>query len=268
MTPYSSEISEHELTTLTSDLDQLHNDTKPHFLAAVEDLGQTLREELDKVVRGERTAATRRNFLRGGLVTAGAIGGGLIVAGCGSSSTSSSSTGAASSATGGGAATDLAVARLAASLEVLAVSTYGTALTAAGQGAFGAVPPAFGNFATVAQMQHRDHQNAWNGALSAAGQQPQTSPDPKYKTIVDQAIPGLKTIADVAGLALTLEMVALETYVKGAQLVTVKANRQVALTIAPVEAQHAAVLNYILGKYPVPFTQIPTDMAASPSDLG
>ncbi|HET9050950.1 MAG TPA: ferritin-like domain-containing protein [Candidatus Dormibacteraeota bacterium] len=259
-------ISDAELDGMTGELRQAHNDTRPQFLAAIDDLAGVLREQADRVRSGEHLASTRRNFLRGGLVTAGALGGGLMVAACGSSSDSSTASGAG--ATTGGESTDLVVARLAASLEVLAVATYGTALTAAGTGAFGTVPPAFANFAQTAQMQHRDHQNAWNSALTAAGLQAQTAPDPKYKAVVDQAVPGLKTIADVASLALTLETVAVETYVKGAQLVTAKSSRQIALTIAPVEAQHVAVLNYVLGKYPVPDTQIGTDMAASPSDLG
>lgn len=268
MTARHVAISDAELDGMTDALRQMHNDTKPQFLSALDDLAGVLRGEAEKVRRGEHLASTRRNFLRGGLVTAGALGGGLLVAACGDSSTSSSTSDTGAGASSGGGGPDLAVARLAASLEVLAVATYGTALTAAGTGAFGAVPPAFANFAQTAQMQHKDHENAWNSALTGAGLQAQTTPDPKYKAIVDQAVPGLKTIADVAGLALTLETVAVQTYVKGAQLVTAKANRQVALTIAPVEAQHVAVLSYVLGKYPVPDTQIGTDMAASPSDLG
>jgi hypothetical protein len=58
-----------------------------------------------------------------------------------------------------------------------------------------------------------------------------------------------------------------ETHTAGAALVTVKANRLVALTIAPVEAQHIAILNYVLGQYPVPYSFIQSDMAASPEDL-
>ena len=162
---------------------------------------------------------------------------------------------------------DLTVARLAASLEALAVSTYQTVLTAAGNGSLGTVPPAIGTFVTTAKKQHTDHQNAWNGALTGAGEQPQTAPDPHYNKIVMAALPGVKTVTDAAKLALTLETVAVETYTAGSALVTVKANRLVALTIAPVEAQHIAILNYVLGQYPVPYSFIKTDMAASPNDL-
>jgi len=51
-------------------------------------------------------------------------------------------------------------------------------------------------------------------------------------------------------------------------IVPAKANRAVALSIAPVEAQHIAILNFVLGMYPVPSTFIMTDKAASVTDLG
>ncbi|SEM18247.1 hypothetical protein [Streptacidiphilus jiangxiensis] len=40
-----------------------------------------------------------------------------------------------------------------------------------------------------------------------------------------------------------------------------------AATIAPVEAMHAAILNYVLGQYPVPDDFLGVDKAASPSLL-
>jgi hypothetical protein len=137
----------------------------------------------------------------------------------------------------------------------------------AGRGALGAVPPAIATFVTTAKMQHSDHANAWNSALVGAGQQPQTAPDPHYTRIVQQALPGVKTVVDAARLALTVETVAVETYSAGSALVTDRKNRQVALSIAPVEAQHVAILHYVLGQYPVPDSFVKTDMAASPSDL-
>ena len=256
------QITERELRVMTSDLDQLHRDHLPELRSRFAGFGDELAEQVDRVRGLAHRDATRRNFLRGGLVTAGALGGGALIAACGSAGVASTTQPTAA------ASTDLTVARLAASLEVLAVSTYSTALMGAQAGSFGAVPPAFGTFATTARAQHMDHQNAWNSALASAGLSPQTNPDPKYKAVVDNALPGLHTIGDVAKLALTLETIAYETYTKGSSLVTTKQNRLVALTIAPVEAQHAAILSFILGQYPVPSSFIATDMAASPSDLG
>jgi hypothetical protein len=39
------------------------------------------------------------------------------------------------------------------------------------------------------------------------------------------------------------------------------------LSIAPVEAQHVAILNFVLGRPPVPDAFSRTDMAASTRDL-
>ena len=264
--------SDAELLKLTRELDEHHRDTENRRNTAFADLSEAFASELGKIRHATHVAASRRNFLRGGIVSAGVLGGGLILAACGSDSSSSAAAGGTDSGSGSAAGSsslsgDLAVAQLAASLEILAVNTYQTALSAAGKGAFGAVPPSFGTFAQTAMSQHKDHGDAWNGALQKNGQAAVTTPNPKYGKIVSDAVPTLKTIADVAKLALTLETVALETYTAGSGLVTDKANRGVALTIAPVEAQHVAILNFVLGQYPVPDSFIKTDMAAGLDSL-
>jgi hypothetical protein len=262
------DLSERELVAMTRDLDQMHQDLFPRLRLAVAEMTEGWREWAEREQAISRLSASRRNFLRGGLVTAGALGGGMVVAACGGTSASTAGSGGAVSSTSATSqSVDLTVARLAASLEVLAVNTYQTVLDAAGKGALGTVPPAIATFVTSAKMQHSDHANAWNGALTRAGQQAQTAPDPHYRKVVDAALPNVKTVVDAARLALTLETVAVETYTAGSALVTDKKNRLVALTIAPVEAQHIAILNYVLGQYPVPDSFIKTDMAASPSDL-
>jgi rubrerythrin len=103
--------------------------------------------------------------------------------------------------------------------------------------------------------------------MKSAGRPVKTAPDPHYNKVVDAALPNVRTVVDAARLALTLETDAVETYTAGSMMVTSPAHRLVALTIAPVEAQHAAILHYVLGQYPVPDAFIKTDMAASPQDL-
>ena len=261
------DVSERELRAMTGDLDEMHADLFPRFRVVLAEMAEGWRDGVEHERSLARLRASRRTFLRGGLVTAGAVGGGAVLAACGSSPDASSAVNATSSSSSSGGSPDLTVARLAASLEVLAVNTYQTVLAAAGKGSLGTVPPAIATFVTTAKMQHSDHANAWNSALVGAGMQAQTAPDPHYNKIVQQALPSVKTVVDAAKLALTLETVAVETYTAGSALVTDKKNRQVALTIAPVEAQHVAILNYVLGQYPVPDSFIKTDMAASPNDL-
>ncbi|MGH7746651.1 MAG: ferritin-like domain-containing protein, partial [Candidatus Dormibacteria bacterium] len=197
------DLSEHELLVMTRDLDQMHRDLFPRFRVAVAEMTEGWREWAEGERAISRLSASRRNFLRGGLVTAGALGGGMVVAACGSSGTSGSGT-SVNSSSATTQSVDLTVARLAASLEVLAVNTYQTVLDAAGKGALGTVPPAIATFVTTAKMQHSDHANAWNSALTGAGQQAQTAPDPHYQKVVTGALPGVKTVVDAAKLALTL----------------------------------------------------------------
>ncbi|HEX3604428.1 MAG TPA: ferritin-like domain-containing protein [Candidatus Dormibacteraeota bacterium] len=246
------EMSESELLAMTREVDQMHRDLFGRFRAAVAE-----------VTEGRR--ATRRTLLRGGLAAAGTLGGGAVLAACGGSNPPSGSVNTSSSTSAENI--DLTVARLAASLEVLAVNTYQSVLDAAGRGSLGTVPPAVATFVTTARMQHADHASAWNSALTGAGLAAQTAPDPHYNKEVQGRLPIVKTVTDAAELALTLETVALETYTATLGLVADRRHRLVALTIAPVEAQHVAILNYLLGRYPVPDGFIRTDMAASPGDL-
>ena len=115
--PREMQISDAELLRMTRELDDMHHDAMPRFHDALSDLTESVREELAGVRRASRLQATRRNFLRGGLVTAGALGGGMLVAACGSSSSTSTTPAATPSP-------DLKLMELAASLEVLAVATY------------------------------------------------------------------------------------------------------------------------------------------------
>jgi hypothetical protein len=264
------EASEWELLALTRDLDEMHRDLLPRLRAAVAGLADEWREQVEAAVRSSRLDATRRSFLRGGLATAGALGGGLVATACGGGSSSSGTgtvtTSSSSSTTAG--SPDLAVARLAASLEVLAVTTYQRVLDAAGQQKLGSVPPAIATFVTTAKAQHADHQSAWNSALVGAGRPPQTTAAPRYQAVVDRALATVTDVPGAARLALTLETLAVETYTAGALAVSEAGHRQLALSIAPVEAQHVAILNFLLGSYPVPDAVTRTDMAASTSDLG
>ena len=129
--------------------------------------------------RVARTATDRRTFLAG----TGAAGVALVVAGCGSSPTTANSpvpTGFSSSATpsSGG---DAAVAKTAASLEVLAVATYKAAGAAATGGHLGAVPPAVVTFVTTAAAHHQAALDKWNAVLARAARPP-SRPHPPTST--------------------------------------------------------------------------------------
>ncbi len=248
-------ISEHELTVMTRDLEQIHNDVgRPAMDRAVDEWT-------------ERSRTSRRGFLIG----AGAVAGGALLAAC-SSGSSSSTTTTSTSAGGSGSSTsakltgDLAVAAVAASLENLAVAAYGDVLTAAAAGKLGTVPPAVGNFVTTVKAQHTQHAQAWNSAIVAAGHPAVTAPDPVLVPVVKKDFAKVTDVTGAAMLALTLEDIAAATYQAAVGAVKATSSIKVAASIQPVEMQHAAILNFVLGKYPVPLAFSTTTAARPVSD--
>jgi Ferritin-like domain len=233
-------ISEHELTAMTDDLEGMHHDIgMPAMHRAVEEWT-------------ERTRSTRRGFLIG----AGAVAGGAVLAvsapGLAEAATRTSKSGTAKSSKGGKLTGDLAVAALAASLENLAVAAYGDVLTAAVANKLGAVPPAVATFATTVKAQHTQHAQAWNSAIVASGHPAITETDPVLTPVITKAFAKVTDLTGAAELALMLENGAAQTYQNATALVRAKSSIKVAASIQPVEMQHAAILYFVLGQYPVP----------------
>ncbi len=247
-------ISEHELTVMTMDLEQIHNDVgMPAMDRAVHEWT-------------ERSRTSRRGFLIG----AGAVAGGALLAACSSGSSSSTTTTTSGPASSGGASGkltgDLAVAALAASLENLAVAAYGDVLTAATAGKLGTVPPAVSNFVTTVKAQHTQHAQAWNSAIVAAGHPAITATDPVLTPVVTKDFAKVTDVSGAAMLALTLEDAAAATYQSAIGAVKATSSVKVAASIQPVEMQHAAILHFVLGQYPVPLAFSTTTSARPLTD--
>lgn len=164
------------------------------------------------------------------------------------------------SASGGG---DVAVATLAAGLEVLAVGTYKAALDAAGAGKLGKVPPAVAEFVKTAMAQHQVHLDMLNTVITGAGKPKVTAPNAALKPTVDKAFAKVKDAAGAAGLALMLEEIAAQTYLKAIPALTQKASIMLAGQIFIIDQQHQAILRYALGMYPVPVVFVQTTKAVS-----
>lgn len=203
---------------------------------------------------------------RGFLAASGAGAAAIAVAACSSDSktaTSSSSTSAssASSTSSGSAAGDLKVAMTAASLEVLAVGTYKAALDAATGGALGAVPPAVATFVQTAMKQHQAALDAWNKVITAAGSPAVSTPPADLKATIDGKFAQVKDVVAAGQLALLLEQTASDTYLK--VMPTLMSGDAITLAGAlQISGQeHAAVLHYVLGEYPVPDVFQKTDLA-------
>jgi len=250
--PGEMQITERELAHMTADLADAHADSLPQMREAVEEwtaqhsAGSTPNSPL------ARTFTRRRALALGGLAA-----GGIALAACSSSSGSTTPTTGGAGATSGKAAagavpTDVRVAALAASLENLAVGTYGAGLAAAGAGKLGTVPPAVATFAKSAIAQHKEHAAAWNAILANAGFARVTGVDTAVKPIVDSAFAKVTNVTGLAQLALLLENVAAATYLNGLTVVSSKEAVATAASIQPVEMQHVAILRFVLGEYPVP----------------
>lgn len=131
---------------------------------------------------------------------------------------------------------DLTLARTAASLEKLAVDTYGAA------GAL-ITTPAVLAAATMFAGHHQMHLDALNGVITGAGGKAITEMNQAvYDALVKPAITAAKTETDAVMLALALEEAAAQTYVFAGGALSTSALRSTIMTIGGVEARHAAVL--------------------------
>jgi hypothetical protein len=261
-------VTEHELRALTEDLDDAHHESLPTMRESLAAWDLDGSDDEGGFVRLVRGTASRRGFLLG---TGAFLGGAaLVAAGAGQTAVALASTpnGRSTLAPGAKKLTgDLAVVALAASLENLAVATYQSGIQAAQAGHLGAVPPAIVTFATTAQSQHRDHAAAWNAVLTAAHKPKITGVDLTVKnSVIDPAFAQVTDVTGLATLALQLENVAAATYLAAIGVVKSPAGVETAATIEPVEEQHGAILNFVLGQYPVPNSFTPTAGARPTSD--
>lgn len=193
---------------------------------------------------------------RGFLFSAGAAGGAVVIAACSKSKTTTgttpTTTGSTTPTTTASASGDAKVAALAASLEVLAVSTYKSALAAASANKLGAVPPAVGTFATTAMSNHQAALDKWNSVLTSAGAQAVSQPPASLAATVNQMFAQVTDVTGVAKLALLLEQTASDTYLSAIPTLKSKDAITLAGQLQIVDQEHAAILHYVLGEYPVP----------------
>jgi hypothetical protein len=124
-----------------------------------------------------------------------------------------------------------------------------------------------GQFAMTAMSQHADHAKAWNAVLTSANVPTISNIPLSGQPAVEKALGSVTNVGDVAKLALQLENQAAQTYLFAEANVSSAGGISTAATIAPVEAMHAAILNFVLGQYPVPDNFLATSLAANPSTL-
>ena len=162
---------------------------------------------------------------------------------------------------------DIQICQTAASLENLAVATYGAALGL----------PFFSSNATVVafaettMQQHSEHGAAFNAQAEALGGEQQTATNPKYTPIVQEATPGLTDFLPVVDLAATLEEVAQDTYLANLSLLQDGDAKALMAGVMAVETQHLGILRAVKALLEGGAPQliaIPTDVAALPAAAG
>jgi hypothetical protein len=217
-----NKIDEGRFLELLEESDDLHSDAMRTDRTGLNDYVEAAQEAF--------VSAGRDASRWGSVAAAAGVAGGAVALGLLSSPTAWAAAG-----------DDVAALQTAAGLENLVVLTYQTALTLPFIGGDSA-NPVVKAFATKTMGQHSEHAMAFNAAAQRLGGKPQTGSDPKYAEVVKAAVPNLKGPADVVGLAITLEDVAAQTYVKNVGLVTTAELRQLFASVAGVESQHKAIL--------------------------
>ena len=234
-------IDDRSLNELIVESQDLQVDAMRDIKATLPELAEIREERRGKEVNVDeinRYNANRRNVLQalglsgGGLAARGLLGGGLgaLVAGLLATPARADE------------ALDIQILQTASSLEILAVATYGAALTLdfIKEG-----NPVVVKFAQTTMSQHDEHRLAFQAQTRTLGGKEQTQPNPTFVPVVEKAKPTLKSALDVVGLAETLETVATQTYLQNTTQLEDTASKQVMASVMGVESQHAAVLRAV-----------------------
>ena len=233
------------MTADPRDLNELLEESQDLQADALRPTHDALEElvERNHTVRDEDRAANvafheeHQRSLRAGLAATailGAAGGAALV-------------GVLASAASATSSSDVQLLQTAASIENLAVATYKTALTLPYIGG-SAADPVITKFAQVTMGQHAQHAEAFNAAAKHLGGKAQDKPDPAFVPVVNKAVASLGSATaaqgalGVVGLALELENIAAETYIKDTTLAQSSSNKALFASIMGIEAQHVSVL--------------------------
>ena len=204
----------------------------------------------------ERDEATSSSSMLASAGVAGAMAAGLVAL--------------SASAASAGTPTDIQILQTQASLENLAVATYGVALTLPFLGGSSAIPVVKA-FVTQTKTQHLEHAQTFNAALRRLKGKPQNNPDPVLLKVVNAAKPKLTTPSAVVALALELENGAAATYVKYVATLKDPASKSLTASIMGVEAQHVAILlavQALIGAGDASMITLPPPLASLPSVAG
>jgi hypothetical protein len=234
-------IDERQLNELIVESQDLQTDAMRDVKATLPELAEVREQRRGQEVDPDQIA--RYNTNRRGLLQKMGIGaGGIATRGLLAGGFGSLLAGVLATPARADKALDVQILQTASSLEILAVATYGAALT---------LPfiksgnPVVVKFAQTTMMQHDEHRKAFQAQTKALGGREQTQANPKYAPVVEQAKPTLKSPLDVVKLAATLEEVATDTYLADLSLFEDPESKRVMASVMGVESQHLATLRAV-----------------------
>ncbi len=202
---------------------------------------------------------TRRRFLGVTAAAAAAVGAGAACGGGGGDEESTETTAPTRPPLTG----DVAVADLHARLENLAIEIYGALVARAAAGTLGAVPALVGSVVATAKAQHAEHLAVWNEVMRAGGKPAVVTPDEGLKPTLDAMLAQVEDGAGAARLALLVEEILSDTYLKSIPTLVDKESVRSAALILATDQQHQVVLRLALGEFPIPEPLQVPDKAAS-----
>ena len=204
----------------------------------------------------------RRRFL---LLVGGAAGSAAVLSACGDGSTARPPDDKPVITSPDHLDGDLSVAALLASMENLLVSIYQEGIDKKDK--FGTFPPGVMAVVTTAQQQHKDHAVAWNGILTGAGKPGITGVNLTVKTAaVEAPLARAKDYTALLSICHDIGIVTASTYQAAIGALQNVAALKVAASIHPVEHEHIAVLNFLLGRSQPPDSFSRVDGARTTSD--
>ena len=262
-------IDDRALEGLLEESQDLHSDAMHHGITLVPDLTDAHSDardvEIDPAEIAEFNDARRTHVEQLGLGTGGAARVGVMAGGLGALLAAML---AAPASAGSGKRLDIAATQTASGLELLAVATYGAALSLPFIDQGNAVVK---KFAETTLSQHDEHRQAFQAQSVALGGKKQKKPSAKYVAVVEAAKPGLATPLDVVTLAATLETVATHTYLNNLSLLNDRETAALFGSVQGVESQHLATLRAVgalLQANAPELIAIPVDAAQLPAAAG
>ena len=118
-------------------------------------------------------------------------------------------------------------------------------------------------FATTVMAHHQAALASWNALVTSGGATAVTQPPESLKASFDRLLSRVTNATSLARLALQLEQTASDTYLSLIPVLQAKSTITLAGQLQVIDQEHAAILHYLVGGYPIPDVFQNTNLAFS-----